>query len=546
MQLIQQGQAVSRLAQYLNQHIVGEVSSSTVLRRHYSQDGSVLAIAPELVVYPRTTNDIRKVTLFARQLAEKGHIVGITPRGAGADQTGAAIGSGIVIDMSARLNNIIHVAVKEKFVHAQAGTTTEAINQALRWHGLRLPGQIDMPYATIGGMIASQSPRSFTQHLTRLEVILGNGDVLETGRMNRKEVNRKKGLQTLEGEIYRKIDAITEDHESIIQTHIRHATPSAVGYPGIADVKKRDGSIDLTPLFIGSQGTLGVISEAVIKTAFYSAERVAFLIGTPTLEMGRDLVDGFKALSPALLELIDGRLFDVTQKNGKTLSFISADGQAVPGAVVVVCFDDIAEINRKNKFKKALKLLQRYDGCKVVNSTERPIEELLSVREIFARMVLSLDEAESFPPLIDGAYIPTDRHEEFMRALELLEKKHHITLYHKTDGLSNIVDVRSIMQLQQVGDKQRVLRLISDYCELVEQHGGSCISEGGEGRIKANAAWETIDASLADLYRQVRHLFDPLGTLNPGVKQVNDQKALIAALRSHYEPGSIARYLPYV
>lgn len=88
---------MSKIAQYLNEHLVGETSGLASLRDEYSTDRSVLQITPELVVYPRVTNDIRKVARFTWQLAEKGHAIGLTTRGFGNDQTGGAIGSGIVL-----------------------------------------------------------------------------------------------------------------------------------------------------------------------------------------------------------------------------------------------------------------------------------------------------------------------------------------------------------------------------------------------------------------------------------------------------------------
>ena len=74
---------MSKVAQYLNEHLVGEASSTAAVREYYATDGGVLAIKPEIVAYPRLTNDIRKIARFTWQLAEKGHVLGITVRGQG-------------------------------------------------------------------------------------------------------------------------------------------------------------------------------------------------------------------------------------------------------------------------------------------------------------------------------------------------------------------------------------------------------------------------------------------------------------------------------
>ena len=82
---------MSKVAAYLQEHILGEVTTNPAILDAMSRDGGVLHLMPEMVIYPRVTNDIRKVARFAWQLAEKGHVLPVTVRGAGSDTTGAAI-----------------------------------------------------------------------------------------------------------------------------------------------------------------------------------------------------------------------------------------------------------------------------------------------------------------------------------------------------------------------------------------------------------------------------------------------------------------------
>ncbi len=97
---------MSKVAAYLSGHLSGEVSTRADVREAMSVDTGILKIKPEMVIYPRTTNDIRKVCRFAWQLAEKGHILPVTVRGAGTDATGAAIGKGAALVTTAHMNRI--------------------------------------------------------------------------------------------------------------------------------------------------------------------------------------------------------------------------------------------------------------------------------------------------------------------------------------------------------------------------------------------------------------------------------------------------------
>ncbi|HUC96658.1 MAG TPA: FAD-binding oxidoreductase, partial [Candidatus Saccharimonadales bacterium] len=345
---------MNKIAQYLNEHLLGEVSSDEAVRQKFSKDGSILNINPEYVVHPRVTNDIRKVARFAWQLAEKGHILPITIRGGGSDRSGAAIGKGIIVNTSAHLNKTIFISFKNKdqFVHVQPGVNLKSLNDTLKSHGFIIPVFPNMSaYGSVGGAVANnaggmQSGR-FGQTgdwVRRLEVVLANGDLIETTRINKHELNKKKGLQTFEGEIYRKIDGIIEDNQQIITDKIANNEPDNTGYPGIAKVKGRDGSFDLSPLIIGSQGTLAMMSEIVLRTDFYSADENIIVATFDSPEVARDSADALAKLQPAALELIDGEMFDAAHKCGKKYIFTDLYADKTIGSIMYINFNDDSEL----------------------------------------------------------------------------------------------------------------------------------------------------------------------------------------------------------
>ena len=169
---------MNKIAVYLNEHLLGEVTSSKAMRRRYSRDGSVLSVTPEIIAFPRITNDIRKVARFAWQLAEKGHPMGITIRGRGGDVTGAAIGKGLVMSTSTHLNNIITVMQKDRLVHVQPGVSFEKLSAALSWQGLAVPNMPSDLSSTIAAAIANNDlgvTGEFAAAVEKLEVVLANG-----------------------------------------------------------------------------------------------------------------------------------------------------------------------------------------------------------------------------------------------------------------------------------------------------------------------------------------------------------------------------------
>lgn len=546
---------MSKISKYLNEHLLGEVTVDEAVREQFANGGSVLKIKPELIVSPRVTNDIRKVARFTWQLAEKGHVLPITVRGGGSDQTGASIGKGVIINTLAHLNEILFISLKDKqrIAHVQPGVTYKSLNDTLRASGLNLPAYPESYlYSTVGSGVAnnysgqlSGSKGSTGDWVTKLEVVLSNGDVIETGRINKRELNKKKGLQTLEGELYRKLDGLIEDNEQLITDKIDDKIRDNAGYSGIAKVKQRDGSFDLTPLFIGSQGTLGIISEIVFKTEFYNSDTSVIVATFDSAESARDAADKIIKNEPTSLELIDGSLFDMANEKGKIFPFYSDDkADNSVAAVLYISFNDFSEGARHRKMKHTLKHLAKLNA-NVVTSDKLSNEELATIREVASTVLNTEVKNESMPPLIDGASVPSDRIEEFSVSVADLAKKHHIELPLYIRYMDGVIKTRPVLELNKVGDKQKVFKLISEYAELVTKHGGVFISESGEGRLKANAAIENIDPEVNQLYEQIRSAFDPFGTMNPGVKQKNEMKTLVSALDSNYSRARFSQYSPH-
>jgi FAD/FMN-containing dehydrogenase len=383
---------MNKIVQYLNEHILGEATGAPAVRERFSRDGSILSLKPEIVVFPRATSDIRKIARFSWQLAEKGHILPVTVRGGGTDQTGAAIGRGIVIDTKTHLDRILHLVIKkkERVVHVQPGVAFRTLNNVLEWHGLCVPSYPDTTTScTIGGAVASNVGGwlSGVYGLTgdwveRLEVVLANGDVIETSRINKRELSKKKGLQTLEGEIYRQIDGLIEDNQDLINEKLIKDVRDNTGYCGLSKVKQKDGSFDLTPLFIGSQGTLGIISEIILQADFYNDKQsmIVAAIENNEAETIQEITDNLCKIQPVSLEVLDGELFHIAHNKGKKYPFLDTDANINSvGAVIIAVFNDFNNHVQARKMKRAIKTLTKFNVA-TVTSDERPIEELLTIR----------------------------------------------------------------------------------------------------------------------------------------------------------------------
>ncbi|HET6747587.1 MAG TPA: FAD-binding oxidoreductase [Candidatus Saccharimonadales bacterium] len=540
---------MSKVAEYLQEHITGEISVHPAILNAMSHDASILELKPEMVIYPRVTNDIRKVARFSWQLAEKGHVLPLTARGYGTDETGGAIGKGAVLVTTAHMNKLLEFDPKQKLIRIQPGLNAKSLNDALALHGLAIPALPPSAlYSSIGGIIASNASGLLSGQYGdmhtwayQLEVVLANGDVLQTERISKRELARRKGLQTFEGEIYRTVDNLIEDNKQLIEEKIGTDGYDASGYSAIAKVKQRDGSFDLAPLLVGSQGTLGIISEMIIRADFTSMHLGVLVAAFPTKEAARDSIDELRQLEPALLEYFDGDLFDIAASAGKRYGFLS---EGAMGGVVIIGFNDFSDHNRRKKLKKAEKMLGRTEANVIVAEGEDGAT-LLAAREVTNALVMPNKTGASAPPLLDGAYVPGERLEEFSKALEALALKYHVELPLHVDMLTGIIYTRPILYMHKVSDRQKILKLVDEYAALVAYHNGCFVAEGGEGRLKARFAYAQLDDDVKELYADIKAAFDPYGILNPGVKQEVEVRQLVAMLRKDYDTARFANYSLY-
>ena len=542
---------MSKVSSYLNEHVQGEVTTNAAVRQAMAVDASVLTITPEMVVYPRSTSDIRKVARFTNQLAEKGHVLPITVRGGGTDQTGAAIGRGVIISTTAHLDTIFEVDPKQKLVRVQPGTTFGALNQALGLYGLTVPSAPrSASYSTIGGAIANNTAGAGSGKygatgawIHQLEIVLSNGDVLQTGRVSKRELGRKKGMQTFEGEIYRSIDNLITDNQDLIDQLADE--PNNGGY-AIQQVKRKDGSIDLAPLFAGAQGTLGIVSEIIMQATERPLAESFTALAFESWERARDALDSARSLAPSSLELIDARWCSLAYEAGKRIGFYSdakEKGECV--AFMVVGFDD-NDRARKKKLKKLTKLI---DQSALAFETTDGIDDPNGIKELRRVMYYGVNpdgENEMLPPSIDGAYIPPDRFEDFMQALDILSQKvkHPLPIFGY--GLESVYIVRPHFKLRSVADRQKLLAFTDEYTKLVTSYGGNVVARSGEGRLVAASAYKHLDDDVRALYQGVRDIFDPLGTLNPGVKTGDTLKSLVPLMRKEYTAAPFAGHAPSV
>jgi len=544
---------LSKIAHYLQEHLVGEVMTSVDARRYFSTDSSIVALPPALISYPRNESDVRKAARFSWQLAERGRIIPLTPRGSGTDSTGGAIGSGLLMVFPAHMNRILELDTKSGEVTVEPGINFGKLNQTLQTHGRYIPTfPASVEYSTIGGSVAmnvagekSIKYGSISNYVKRLRVVLANGEVIETERLSKRDLNKKLGMATFEGEIYRALDGLLEENHELIATMQRPVTKNNAGY-NLIDIKDRDGSFDLSALFIGSQGTLGIISELTLMSDGYNPNTSLIMATFDDLQNVQAAIDSLSSSKelPSALEIANNGLFEaVDQLNPNQIKDLLPHPR--PAYVLFVEYDNPSDRLQKRLAHHAKRVLEKLATSVQLETEPEAQQRLWKIRQVSSSYIAHSDGFKKATPLISDSSVPPERLSELIAGVGDLFR--HIDIKplalwgHAGDG---ILHIQPHLNLSQVGDRQKAFRLLDDYYKLVLSLGGSISGGRSDGRLKAPYLEQMYGTEVYALLKKVKQIFDPYGTLNPGVKfgtSVDDLKRL---LRPDYTFGHIYDHLP--
>lgn len=544
---------MNKVAHYLQEHLVGEVLTTAEARKYFSTDGGVFEVAPSLVVYPQNESDVRKVARFCWQLAERGRSVPITARGRGSDQAGAAIGEGIILVTPAHMHRLVEFTPKNGTVVVQPGLVYAKLQQALHTHKRFLPPfPSSIEFSTIGGAVANNAGGEKTikygstrNYVRGLKVVLANGELIETKRLNKHELSKKMGESSFEAEIYRALDKLIEEHHDVIQGMKLDVTKNSAGYD-LLDIKRKDGSFDLTPLFVGSQGTLGIVTQATLDTEPYNPNTTLIAAHFEDINVAKDVVQELRALPeiPSAIEVVDDNLLNfIDETNPNQLKGIVEKPFAK--LILLIEFDNSNERTQKTMVKRTLKILKQYEIDYQLETEEEAKERLWKIRHSAASVITHTQGSAKALPIIEDGVVPVDKFSEYLEGVYAIFKRYNLKIAIWGHAGNANLHMQPFLDLGELGDRQKVFKIIDDYYSLVIGLGGSTSGEHSDGRLRAPYLKQLYGEAAYELFEKTKKIFDPHNILNPGVKidvKLEDVKPL---LREEYSMEHLFDHLPH-
>ena len=520
---------MGKVSKYLNQLTIGNVFDSPDVLEAYASDCSALKIRPKLVALPESTEDIRKIMRFCYQLASKDIKIPVTVRGSGLDEMGADLNNGLIISTE-KLNRLLESDRKERLVRVQAGITLKELNTALSINGLTIPigGHEN---ETIGGIISNGPSDSYSgkyggimSYVERMEIVLANGDVLQTNRIANHIVKKKGKEKTLEGSIYKKVSEIITSNKDLID-EIYKINNGSAGYPTLAQVR-RGGTIDLAPLFFGAQGTLGVISEVILRAVPIKSQIKRVVATFEDFDVAQKFLDLANSLKPKELNLYDIKIIKTAENSGKRLSEITR--KMDKGFVVFAKFDN-RHSSCLRKIQSIRKVLPKSSQLIVESKdTEAKINEFENSLIIFLNSARSGERV----PILTDFYMPAKNLGKFVQDLEVLEKSLKLDLSIYGSYSSSNYNLRPKFKVESRDFSKHAVAFLRAGAYIIKHEGGSITGGSPEGRVKALVTNDSMEENEKALYATVKKIFDRHNIVNPGAKLGADSRFTITHFRT--------------
>ncbi|MDR1054198.1 MAG: FAD-binding protein [Planctomycetaceae bacterium] len=533
--------------------IKGEIRCDEVTLQLYSTDAGLLQSKPQGVVFPRDIDDVVACTRYA---AARG--ISLHARGTGTGKCGGAIGEGIIIDFSRFMRQI--VSLGHDYVVVQPGIVRHRLNELLARIQNRIFAPVSgfEPSATIGGILARNGAGvnwlryGFpSDHLCELTIVTANGDVLKFDRnelpeaiesndppaddpfgisdAELRESSLARGIalarslvlgkeHTLADEIYRVLNPAFDEIRSMNMLPSINSSGYAINRV-LAGLQERN--VDVARLICGSEGTLGLIVEAKLRTVSMPMRRAGAVLFFDSLEKVARAIQIIQSFNIVLCELFDRRQLtmslewkprfrDILPTDSEAALFIEIDTGVVAAPV------DSVEVNVQMA-RLLDSIIVKESLCKKTLRIETP-EQFVLFDEFIHRgslVLFQMRQSQQPLPIFDDIAIPVTIIHEFIPEILNLLKRHEITASLSGHVCQGNLSITPIIDLSRSDFVQQLRTLASDIYAAVIGFGGSISSDCGDGYLKSAFLPQQYPLAMP-IFRRVKEIFDPNNILNPG------------------------------
>lgn len=526
----------------LTRLLAGRVAQDPDILERYSRDASLFSLTPQAVVFPNSVADIQTAVRYAGSHAG----ISLTVRSGGSDMTGGPLTESVVLDVSKHLNNLVRFQGHHATV--QPGMFYRDFEKQMLTKNLLLPSYpASKNLCTVGGMVANNSGGEKTlaygkteRYVEALRVVLADGNEYEFAPLDMTALSQKTKLRSFEGQLYRQLARLIGKNRKLVARARPQVSKNSSGY-NLWDIY-HDGLFDITKLFVGSQGTLGIITEITFRLITPKPHSRLLVIFLRDIEHLADIIQRVLRYSPESFESYDDHTLKLAMKflpalarQMKSTALISLMLQFLPEVRLIL-----------SGGLPKLVLLAQFTGYEEAEIIQRTQAAQAAIRDLAAatRVTKSAQEAEKYwtirresfnllrqkvknlktAPFIDDLIVRPEFLPEFLPRLNTILNQYDITYTiagHVGDGNFHIIP---LMDLTDAKQRAIIPELAQKVYSLVFQYKGSMSAEHNDGLIRSHFLPQMFGPEVYKLFEEVKDIFDPKNIFNPSKKVGGDWK----------------------
>lgn len=543
----------------LDRIIEGTLDTSTETREFYSHDASMFELLPKAVIFPKHSKDIQKLVEFVAKHKSKHPELSITARSAGTDMTGGAINNSIIIDMTKHFDKTIKVSSSEATV--LPGRHYRDFEKDTFKHNALMPSfPASRELCTVGGMVANNSGGEKSlefgkteKFINSLKVVFADGKEYVVKPLNKQQLTAKLKQKDFEGQLYNAVFDLVNEYYDEIKAAQPHVSKDSTGYHLWNVYDRETGTFDMTQLIVGSQGTLGIVTEINFKLVKKPAHSGSLIIFLKSLDNLGDVINNVLTHKPATFEGFDNytlmlsfKLFFFFKKTLGYSGMIKLGLQllptlvnfrrGIPKMVLIAEFTgDTPEVvaQRVHQLKHDMAGFG-HDALFEEDETEVKERKFQILRRESFNLLRSKVKDKHTAPFIDDLVVPPEHLPRFLPELRQIINKYKLLATiagHMGDGNFHVIP---LMKFEEEEERAKIEPAMQEVNALVFKYGGSMSGEHNDGMSRGPWLKQQYSPHMMAHFRRVKQIFDPENIFNPHKKTDANWEFSMSHLREHF------------
>jgi FAD/FMN-containing dehydrogenase len=546
------------LLEKLKERIKGDVATDAETLLTYSHDTSLFEVKPQVVVTPKDAEDIKTLIKFVTKHKKAHPDLSLTGRSAGTDMSGGSINDSIIILFGKYFNQLL--SFKDKVATVQPGLFYRDFEVETLKHNLIFPSYpASRGLCAMGGIVNNNSGGEKSleygkteRYVKKIKVLLSDGNEYILEPLTETELKQKMKHNNFEGHLYRNMyELITKNYE-VIQKARPNVTKNAAGYNLWNVYDKEKKIFDLTQLWVGAQGTLGMMLEADIELVPVRKHHEMEIIFLDNLDHLGEIIDAVLPLEPESFESYDDNTLKLglryfpefaKQLGIKGLiesglafapAFMEMFTGKLPKLILQVDFagDDLGELQKKiDTLRK--KIAHLHPNTRVaIDGAEQ--KYWMIRRESFSLLRKKIRNKHT-APFIDDFVIDPHKMQDVISQVTDILKKHPEFIFtvagHVGNGNFHIIP---IVDIKNPAVRKAIPEISEKVYEIITKSGGSITGEHNDGLIRTPYLEQMYGEKVVKLFEKTKHIFDPLNIFNPRKKVHGDLDYAMKHIRTEW------------